>query len=336
MLDGTLQYPFYKNNRLLTEKEKSLILSKEIDNKLNIDHNYSFIKMNSTYLESINVSFFLRGNSYFNLLAVLSLGIPTILLLWVFIFYVIVIKDDYNFFSFIVVFSPMHILFYFILFVFYKCYQNFRKYEKLGYNYYPIRFNRKNKKVYIYDVSGEVFEGDWEKIDFILNHRLGGYEGIFWEIKGFIKDENEMIQYTFAFALSKTKKDETLEIWEFIKTYMTSGPMSLYYNKNASDIIGRLPKTKLSYCLDIENQPESLEQSKQIVALDYQSEIRSFYSRAMIKILGFCRNKFITLDKQPKWPQCVEHECQVEQDDPYIVDASTTYQLDTYGRVIKS
>lgn len=336
MLEGTLQYPFYKNNRLLTVKEKSQILSKKIDCKSNIDHKYNFIKMNSTYIECVSNSFFLRGNSYLNLLAVLSLGVPSILLTWVFIFFVIVIKDGYNFFSFIIVFSPMHIFFSFILYVFYKGHQNFKRYEKLGYNYYPIRFNRKNKKVYVYDVSGEVFEGDWDKIDFILNSRLGGYEGIFWEVKAFIKDENDIIQYTFAFALGKTKKDETLEIWEFIKTYMISGPINLYYNKNASDIIGRLPKNKLSYCLDVEKLPESLELSKQIVALDYQSEIKSFYSRGMIQILGYCRNKFITFDKQPKWPQSVEDECQVEKDDKYIVNASTTYQLDTYCRVIKS
>lgn len=336
MLNGTLQYPHYKNRRLLTQQEKELRLSKSFWGDDYKNHGFNFIKMNSTYLECVNGSFFLKGNAYLNFLFGAITVIPIIFIFSLFLFYSIVIKDGENFFGYLIVFSPLHILMGSILFIFYKVFNNFKKYEIEGFNYYPIRFNRKNKKVYVYDVSGEVFEGHWDKMDFILNRRLGGYEGFFWEIKAFIKDENEIIQYTFAFALSKTKKDETLEIWEFIKTYMTSGPMNLYYNKNGSDIIGRLPKNKLSYCLDIENQPESLEQSKQIVALDYQSEIRSFYSRAMIKILGFCRNKFITLDKQPKWPQCVEHECQVEQDDPYIVDASTTYQLDTYGRVIKS
>ena len=229
----------------------------------------------------------------------------------------------------------MHILFSFILYVFYKGYQNFKKYEKLGYNYYPMRFNRVNQKVYVYDVSGQIFIGDWNKIDFILNSRLGGYEGTFWEVKGFIKDNKDLIVYTFAFALSKNKKQETLEIWEFIKEYMNNGPEKLYFNKKVAGVIHRLPSEKLSYCLNIEVHPESLETSKEIVALDYQSEIRSFYSRAMIKILGNTRNKFIRADKQPKWPQNVENECQVDTKDPYIVDASTTYQLDTFGKIIK-
>ncbi len=228
-----------------------------------------------------------------------------------------------------------HILFSFIFYVFYKGYQNFKKYEKLGYNYYPIRFNRKNQKVYVYDVSGQIFSENWEKIDFILNHRLGGYEGTFWEIKGFIKDNNGLITYTFAFALSKHKKQETLEIWQFIKEYMNNGPEKLYFNKKVAGVIHRLPAEKLSYCLNIEAQPESLETSQEIVALDYQSEIRSFYSRAMIKILGATRNKFIRADKQPKWSQQVENECQVDAKDPYVVDASTTYQLDTFGKIIK-
>ena len=335
MLEGTLQYPFYKNGRLLTEKERNSILSKKIDDKSNIDHKYNFVKMNSTYIECVNNSFFLRGNSYFNLLAVLSLGVPIILLLWVFTFYVNIIKYDHNFFSFIIIFSPMHILFSFIFYIFYKGYQNFKKYEKLGYNYYPIRFNRINQKVYVYDVSGQIFTDDWNKIDFILNSRLGGYEGTFWEVKGFIKDNNGLIVYTFAFALSKNKKQETLEIWEFIKEYMNNGPEKLYFNKKVAGVIHRLPSEKLSYCLNIEVHPESLETSKEIVALDYQSEIRSFYSRAMIKILGNTRNKFIRADKQPKWPQKVENECQVDATDPYVVDASTTYQLDTFGKIIK-
>lgn len=55
----------------------------------------------------------------------------------------------------------------------------------------------------------------------------------------------------------------------------------------------------------------------------------------MIKILGATRNKFIRADKQPKWSQHVENECQVDATDPYVVDASITYQLDTFGKIIK-
>lgn len=335
MLDGTLQYPFYKNDRHLTSKEKDNILSKRATYKSNISHSYNFIKMNSTYMECVNNSFFLKGNSYFNLLGVFFVAVPVILIVWLIFFYITVIRDAESLLAFIVVFSPMHILFSFILYVFYKGYQNFKKYEKLGYNYYPIRFNRINQKVYVYDVSGQIFIGDWNKIDFILNSRLGGYEGTFWEVKGFIKDNKDLIVYTFAFALSKNKKQETLEIWEFIKEYMNNGPEKLYFNKTVAGVIHRLPAEKLSYCLNIEAHPESLETSKEIVALDYQSEIRSFYSRAMIKILGNTRNKFIRADKQPKWPQNVENECRVDVTDPYVVDASTTYQLDTFGKIIK-
>ncbi|WP_096735567.1 DUF6708 domain-containing protein [Acinetobacter guillouiae] len=335
MFNGTLQYPVYKNDRHLTPKEKDNILSKRATYKSNISHSYNFIKMNSSYMECVNNSFFLKGNSYFNLLGVFFVAVPVILIVWLIFFYITVIRDDESLLAFIVVFSPMHILFSFIFYIFYKGYQNFKKYEKLGYNYYPIRFNRINQKVYVYDVSGQIFIGDWNKIDFILNSRLGGYEGTFWEVKGFIKDNKDLIVYTFAFALSKNKKQETLEIWEFIKEYMNNGPEKLYFNKKVAGVIYRLPAEKLSYCLNIEAHPESLETSKEIVALDYQSEIRSFYSRAMIKILGNTRNKFIRADKQPKWPQNVEDECQVDTKDPYIVDASTTYQLDTFVKIIK-
>lgn len=335
MFNGTLQYPVYKNDRHLTPKEKDNILSKRATYKSNISHSYNFIKMNSTYMECVNNSFFLKGNSYFNLLGVFFVAVPVILIVWLIFFYITVIRDAESLLAFIVVFSPMHILFSFILYVFYKGYQNFKKYEKLGYNYYPIRFNRINQKVYVYDVSGQIFIGDWNKIDFILNSRLGGYEGTFWEVKGFIKDNKDLIVYTFAFALSKNKKQETLEIWEFIKEYMNNGPEKLYFNKTVAGVIHRLPAEKLSYCLNIEAHPESLETSKEIVALDYQSEIRSFYSRAMIKILGNTRNKFIRADKQPKWPQNVKNECRVDVTDPYVVDASTTYQLDTFAKIIK-
>jgi hypothetical protein len=336
MLEGTLQYPYYKNGRKLTTKEEKKILPKEPLDKASIWHGYNFIKMNSTYLETVNNCFFLKGNAYLNSLFAFYLVAPIFIMVWGVLFYSVVFKEESSFLAFLVVFSPLHLIWVGGFFIFYKVSKNLNKYEKFGYNYYPIRFNRKNKKVYVYDVTGNIFEGEWDKIDFVLNSRLGGYEGTFWEVKGFIKDDQDIITYTFAFALGKDKKQQTLEIWEFIKTYMSEGPESLYYNKNASDIIGRLPRNKLSYCLDIENKPESLERSKQIVALDYQSEIRSFYSRAMINILGFCRNKFITVIKQPIWPKSVEDVCIIYQNDPYVVDASTTYQLDTYGRVIKS
>ncbi|WP_333664640.1 hypothetical protein [Acinetobacter guillouiae] len=183
MFNGTLQYPVYKNDRHLTPKEKGNILFKRATDKSNVFHGYNFIKMNSSYMECVNNSFFLKGNSYFNLLGVLLIGAPIILSLWIFTFYVNLIKYDHEFLSFIVIFSPMHILFSFILYVFYKGYQNFKKYEKLGYNYYPIRFNRINQKVYVYDVSGQIFTGDWSKIDFILNSRLGGMRVLFGKSK---------------------------------------------------------------------------------------------------------------------------------------------------------
>jgi hypothetical protein len=74
MLNGTLQYPVYKNDRHLTPKEKDNTLSKRATYKSNISHSYNFIKMNSTYMECVNNSFFLKGNSYFNLLGVLLIG----------------------------------------------------------------------------------------------------------------------------------------------------------------------------------------------------------------------------------------------------------------------
>ncbi len=109
MLNGTLQYPVYKNARHLTPKEKQNILAKKIAYKSSVFHGYHFIKMNSTYMECVNNSFFLKGNSYFNLLGVLLLGMPIILSLWIFTFYVNLIKYDHDFLSFI--------FFYFLCFL---------------------------------------------------------------------------------------------------------------------------------------------------------------------------------------------------------------------------
>jgi len=117
MLNGTLQYPVYKNDRHLPPKEKGNILSKRATDKSNISHSYNFIKMNSSYMECVNNSFFLKGNSYFNLLGVLLIGAPIILSLWIFTFYVNLIKYDHEFLSFIVIFSPMHIFFYSLCFL---------------------------------------------------------------------------------------------------------------------------------------------------------------------------------------------------------------------------
>ena len=143
---GSWIYSDYSKIKKIDEDDKKLRLN--IHQKVNIEpfHYLSAIKMNSTYLEIANRNYNFYG-LYSFLLSIMAficcIVIPLVMIYLIF--------NNTENFSFIVL-TYIFIFTGISYFVNYKVgYKNFKKFEYKSFYYLPIRFNRKNKKVYDWD-----------------------------------------------------------------------------------------------------------------------------------------------------------------------------------------
>lgn len=112
--------------------------------------------------------------------------------------------------------------------------------------YYPIRFNRKNRIVYVYQSGGDVLSVPWQDLRFVLT---GGKNFTIteWTIIGCVMgDDGDTITRTFPLPINLTWDPEDLTMcWEFIRCYMEEGDEYL------PDLVDTIP-----WCPPVENQKE--------------------------------------------------------------------------------
>lgn len=308
-MEYTGLYFKYPLNRQLTEIEKSEEL--KIKEKLDIPIAYqlSVIKVNSTYLELIDKYFRWKGVMSSVLLIIFYI-IPIGCAIIAFDFIKIALGiNDSPFYSIQEAWTQAILLFAFGPGLIGSALFWLMKKEAFTQTHYPIRLNRKSRKIFAFQPGGKIIELDWDATFFCL----GLCKSDTWEIQGHKLDSAGNVIATFAFSelmVGKKDKEQLKKYWEFIRRYMEEGPVSIIHEIKA--------------CLPIANQRESFwfgVQRNDFYVNSMSSSVRlAFLLIYLITYPG--RWLAMRTSKIPVWPENVEKQCQTASDDPYYRDAS--------------
>lgn len=178
------------------------------------------IQINSTYLELIDRWNYQRGFVTFLSLcfmAIMSFGVGGL------VYYSFYNPSYQMYFSdylvdiiFILFLSGIVFIFFYML-----------KRECFSYTHFPIRFNRKLKKVYVIQPNKKILVANWQ--DFHIG--LQQYSRSGWDVRFSLLDDQEKVTETFALPYTGFSQysSELLEHWEFVRRYMEDNTAQASY-----------------------------------------------------------------------------------------------------------
>lgn len=311
------QWPKYQKNIAIKKlkPEKILLHSPRIDVE-HCNHLFSITQMNSSFLDAENKFYTHKGHFNAQNLYFFSFAFAALVLMPV--YYFIFRGYEFNLFSYFIGF-----IFVFPFFIAYPLFFNYKP-DNNNFTHFPIRFNRKNRRVYFLDMQGKFQSGNWQDMKFCIvqpNSFQGDYE-----IWGFILNkESHLIEHTVAIGPPVPSIELLESFWGMICLYMAEGPEKLY-PKDIKSLENDENKifSKVTFCNDIIGKKESREFSY------YRVDINSFGSKFFYYL------RFLILEsvfwkwgrvyamwncKVPVWPESILRDCTIDKDDPYIVNA---------------
>jgi hypothetical protein len=255
----------------------------------------SVIKMNSTFLEC--------SDGYFR-----HKGLLTIMLGFPFMFgyslvtgvYDLAIKGLQDSFDIIIIIMSTILLFVFLYFL---------SIEFFRYTHYPLRFNRKTRKVYKYNYNGTVMVEDWDKLIFCLAPPLFLGEQI---VNGFrMAEDGDTVLDNFAMPFYADKDEPMLlSQWEFVRRYMEE-PKELPHLAGQVESVSDIAERRETWFAGFKRLMLTYTGGFPILVLLF------FPLYAFNSIGRWLAMQTCTI---PVWPEEVERECQIEPNDPYLRD----------------
>lgn len=299
------------------------------------------IQFNSTYLEVLDKAYNWRGVINF-----FSIGLFLMNVFGVIMMILIISKVGWDILS--VFMSGLLIVFLVFLVLIYK---NFLKKDLFGYTHYPIRFNRKNRKVYVFKTKDDVRVFDWDhlKVAFTRidtgDRRKPEYDIRFSQLSedGTIEDAFCLPFVKFAHTIEYTEEDGyqfSLDAeafwfasnWEYIRCYMEEGIEESY--KAVRKLIP-LDKKRESLLQSMimawyfTAKVYSFRETKTAQGTRYIVDVQKTYNETVPALLVNGVGFFIILiffigrpfvmhtAKRPQWSKQVEDACMVDVNDPY-------------------
>lgn len=299
--------PFIVNREIdLTERRCALPPS----NKSNIKpFAYSaLISFNSTYADFIDRRFRLRGMFGTLLASLVALGATACGIH----FFTSMLPEAYASgrvgLLFVVVAAVMVGLFTFgMAFMFWRI---FLRQEFFAYTHYPIRFNRKTRKVHVFrhNSPGGVLTVPFDEVFWHVGRGLR--DKYLCDVRGHVLD-GERVKETFAVGhyFDDSRMDRIYSLWEFIRRYMQEGP----------EAVAEHP---LDRTIDLSMRP-TWTNCYTWVAASMGSTMQSlrfllfFLYYPLVGLLTLTRWLVLKSCKTPQWPAEIEAECQVSADDPH-------------------
>ena len=295
----------YKVNRRLTDKEREHKLDPKVKLEVQPIHQLTVLRMNSTYLETVDKYDAWRGWVIIISAVILVVSVTMI------------VATLREWFSPDLTLDKHSMLWVFLICGFSTLLPSLWLFLKEAFTwcYYPIRFNRKTRKVHVTRLNGTVLTVGWDEVFFTLTTTgMGSLGASHWEIQGHVLGEDrETVKETFALAfwgLEENGQPNTVVrmYWEFIRRYMEEGPASV--------------DNVLRQCSPVLFRRETW-------WYGFQRFNFNFYQRWVALILGlpfsvldaFGRQIALRSSRLPKWLAEVEAECVIEPDDPYERDA---------------
>jgi hypothetical protein len=187
--------------------------------------------------------------------------------------------------------------------------------DAFTYTHYPIRFNRRNRQVYVFRRDGTVLKAGWEDICWTIHgHAVPTKEGfVMGHVMG---DDRKNIKESFALSkvttLDAAGVQDLRDHFEFFRRYMEDGP---------GPVLDALKPTPLIMLPGIDKERESWAFGWERLTLNMNGWP---VLQALFQFVIFPESLFrwivMRSSKIPQWPQWVEDECAIEPDDPWVRD----------------
>lgn len=287
----------YRLNRPLTDEEKKLALPrKAAPNEIFNDRN-GLVALNSTYIEWIDRRFRARGmGTTFIVMALLII----ILMMG---FYILYFFDPVNELdAYLLAVNSLFCFFSAIGLYFLAPLPRLDFFQKL---YYPIRFNRKNRMIYVYrdKRDGGILAVPWDKVFFHIGR--GMQSPRLYDIRGEVLEDG-IVKDTFALGPFMPETEGIRQMWAFIRRYMEGGPEAVGPDP-LDRYVGMSLKPTLRNCLVMAQSnygaPNLL---IRIISLPF------------IAVSTLTRWLVFKTCSMPVWPDDIAQACQVAPDDPNV------------------
>jgi len=318
-MDFTNRIRVYSRKRQLTEQERRHHLRQKKRLALEPHYQLSVIKMNSTFLDSVDKWFGWKG-----LMTAISLS-----LICMFSYGAVTMcfetgptswgnmsrdeKSEQVAFScaiFLISLPPILVGIW-----------GLRK-ESFTYTHLPIRFNFKTQMVHVFRANGTALSIPWNEIFFTLGHLPVTSD---WEVRGHILEpDNITIRESFAlsYAGSISPADVSAPVdhvssadfvrahWEFIRRYMEEGPQSV--------------SNQVQFCMPIDKRKESVRISLERTFANISGAPILIFLMLIpyCLIVFFFRLIAVRTSKIPVWPDDIEASSKVEPGDPFAIEGT--------------
>ncbi|UNE63792.1 DUF6708 domain-containing protein [Xanthomonas oryzae] len=279
----------------LTSNEDANKLSSNGDGDSMPSQRIGLIGINSVYIDWIDRKFLYRG--MLNTSILLAGCLMMIVLVFIFTRLMLGAAGPGRFIMILPILTAVSgILLFFNVFL---------KFEFFTRIYYPIRFNRKTRKIYVFREKrdGGLLIVPWEEVFFHIGR--GTDMKFLRDIRGEILD-GEIVKDTFALGHCAERDEPVKEMWEFIRRYMEEGP----------EAVAEHPLDKY-----VELSVAPTWRNCLISAVGFTNATTPFKRVLLFPFIGtFTVVRWLVFKscKQPVFPPEVEAECQVEPNDPHI------------------
>lgn len=305
--------PDCSSTPLLTPAGNQRQLLKDEALRLVSQDHQSVIRMNSTYLETVDKMFARKGMTT---TAVLSLLLPVASIVGLF-YHATSQRGAAD--------IDVEALAFPFLFVFTYCLPlcvlltTPWSFEFFKYTHHPVRFNRKTGVVHVFREDGTVLTTPWDDLLFTLE-----FVEQRWEARGSVVTNEKTTTATESFALSycsnrwtkgqdwehgmSGEKQQVRAHWEFIRRYMKVGPKSVGW--------------QVQFCMPIADRKESFHSGLRRLHANFLDWPR-FVAVLIFPLTALAaggRALVMKTCRIPRWPADIDAVNVIEQDDPYAIE----------------
>ncbi|WP_157956980.1 DUF6708 domain-containing protein [Salinicola aestuarinus] len=178
--------------------------------------------------------------------------------------------------------------------------------------HYPIRLNRKNRVVYAFKPNGSIIRASW---DDLFIHKASSKSPLSekdYDIRAHVLDaDGETVRETFTLAMPHSGAEERLlDLWEYIRRYME--------DENGVEKNYELTQ----FCWPVNERREGLKYG--IIGGFSPAAVAPYLVQLpfcpYFALITWGRLIAMYTSRVPHWPEDVEAECKVVDNDPYWRD----------------
>ncbi len=288
----------FKVNRPLSEQEKTSHLAVKKKHSNEAHYALSLLKVNSTFAESVDKFYGVRG------FVAMGGGSVAIMFLGALIAFSTLVDENTPYWFYFVHVASLGMIGV-ATYLFTR--------DAFTYTHYPIRFNRKNRSVYVWRRDGTVLKAAWDSLYFTIYGHSVGFRDLY-VVGHVLAEDRNTVKETFALSMCKagvSGEGDLRTHFEFYRRYMEQGLSSELLDHTRARWLPPLYERRESYWWGLRFQWSSVS-AMGVFALPLAP---------LLLMESLFRWVAMRTSKIPVWPEWVEVECAIEPGDPWVRDA---------------